>query len=118
MCISVSLFCISVNFIHIQSFLTNFFFFGQRKKSFNTKGLGGVILLLTNDLLGVVVPPHFPKFQKFFEFFSSATARQKNSSSEEFFFKFFNFCFFSLAISALEKSCSSNVCLTSLRIGF
>ncbi|MDT2869177.1 hypothetical protein, partial [Lactococcus lactis] len=46
------------------------FFFWSRKKTFYIKGLKGAILVLTNDLLGgVVVPPHFPKFQKFFEFF-------------------------------------------------
>ncbi|WP_163646948.1 hypothetical protein, partial [Lactococcus lactis] len=54
------------------------FFFWSRKKSFNTKGLGGMILFLTNDLLGGVVvrkqkslprPPIFSKFQIFFKNF-------------------------------------------------
>ncbi|MEI3643441.1 hypothetical protein, partial [Lactococcus cremoris] len=61
------------------------FFFWSRKKSFNTKGLGGMILFLTNDLLGGVVvrkqkslprPPHFFQIPNFFQKFSSATARQ------------------------------------------
>ena len=94
MCISVSLFCISVNFIHIQSFLTNFFFFfWSRKKSFNTKGLGGVILLLTNDLLGGRSPPSFPKFQKFFEFFPALPLGKKTPLVRSFSLNFSTFVF-------------------------
>ncbi|MCT0501915.1 hypothetical protein, partial [Lactococcus cremoris] len=60
------------------------FFFWSRKKSFNTKGLGGMILFLTNDLLGGVVvrkqkslprPPFFPNskfFSKIFQRYRSA----------------------------------------------
>ena len=94
MCISVSLFVLVstlYTYSRFDQFL--FFFFWSRKKSFNTKGLGGVILLLTNDLLGGRSPPHFPKFQKFFEFFPALPLGKKTPLVRSFSLNFSTFVF-------------------------